>query len=112
MRRLVLAALLLVGKGIDAVSTIVGLTVAPDVREVIPLAGALISAFGPVGGMVALTAITLVVVGLLAEFGVLVERLLPEVTPSWYAGAVRTSVYVLTATWFAVIGVHNFLLIL
>lgn len=111
MRRRTLASLLLVGKGVDAVSTVVGLSVAPDLREAIPLARWLMTTFGTVPGTVLLTLLTVLVVGALAEFGVVVERLLPEVTPPWYAGAVRTSVYVLTACWFAAIGVRNLLLL-
>lgn len=112
MRRSTLVGVLLVGKGIDAVSTVFGLRHGPAVREMIPVSRSLVAQFGPVGGMVVLTLLTVAVVAVLAEFGVVVERLLPEVTPRWYAPAFRTAVYLLSACWFATLGVRNLLLVL
>lgn len=111
MRRVWLVGILLLGKGLDAVSTVVVLNLSTEVEEVIPLSRMLMAEFGPAPGMVLLTLITLVIVALLAEFGLLVERLLPEVTPTWYADGIRTSIYLVTAFWFGAIGIHNFLLL-
>lgn len=107
MRRTTLAGALLAGKGLDAVSTVVVLSLSDSVREAVPLSRALMAAFGPVGGMTVLTLLTLVAVGLLAETGVLVERWWPEETPAWYATALRVGVYLGCATWFGLVGVHN-----
>ena len=108
MRRTTLAAALLAGKGLDAVSTVVVLSVSDSVREAVPLSRALMAAFGPVGGMAVLTLVTLVAFGLLAETGVLVERLWPDETPAWYAPTLRTAVYLGPAIWFALVGLRNF----
>ncbi|ESP88141.1 hypothetical protein [Candidatus Halobonum tyrrellensis] len=107
-RRSTLAAALLAGKGFDAVSTVVVLSLSDSVREAVPLSRALMAAFGPVGGMVVLTVLTLVAFGLLAEAGVLVERRWPDETPDWYAPTLRAGVYLGPAVWFALVGVRNF----
>lgn len=107
-RRRTLAAALLVGKGLDAVSTVVVLSLSDSVRESVPLSRALMAAFGPVGGMAVLTAITMVVVGLLAESGVLVERVAGGEVPDWYVPGLRATVYLGCATWFGLVGLWNF----
>ncbi|MFB6127930.1 MAG: hypothetical protein ABEJ79_11635 [Halolamina sp.] len=112
MRRRRLLGALLVGKVLDAVSTVVVLRLEPTAREVVPLARWSMATFGAVGGMAALTAVTVVAVAVVAESGALVEHALPEVTPSGYADRVRTGVYAATAVWFAAVGVHNASLLL
>ena len=107
MRRAVLVAALLVGKGLDAVSTVVVLRLSDSVRETVPLSRALMAWLGPVGGMVVLTLITLAVVGLLAEAGVVVDRLLDGETPDRYAARLRATVYLGCAAWFALVGLWN-----
>ncbi len=108
MRRVTLAAALLVGKGLDAVSTVVVLRLSDSVRESVPLSRALMAWLGPVGGMALLTAVTMVVVGLLAESGVLIDRLAGGDTPDWYVPGLRATVYLGCATWFGLIGLWNF----
>lgn len=108
MRRATLAGALLVGKGLDAVSTVVVLHLSDSVRESVPLSRALMAWFGPVGGMALLTVITLVVVGLLAESGVVIDRLADGDTPDWYVPRLRATVYLGCATWFGLIGLWNF----
>lgn len=108
MRRTTLAAALLAGKGLDAVSTVVVLAASDSVREAVPLSRAMMAAFGPAGGMAVLTLLVLVAFGLLAETGAVVERLYPDQTPEWYAPTLRTCVYLGPATWFALVGVRNF----
>lgn len=107
MRRRHLLGLLLAGKAVDATSTVVVLRLEPSAREVVPLARWLMGIFGDVGGMVALTAVSVVAVALVAEAGTFIERLLPEVTPEEYPHHVRTGVSLVTATWFLLVGVHN-----
>lgn len=108
LRRRTLAAVLVVGKGLDAVSTVVVLSLSDSVREAVPLARALMTAFGPVGGMVILTVATTVVVALLAESGVLIDRLAEDETPDWYVPGLRAAVYLGCATWFGLVGLWNF----
>lgn len=111
MRRRHLLGLLLAGKAVDATSTVVVMRLEHSAREVVPLARWLMGVFGDVGGMVALTAVSVVAVALVAESGALIGRLLPEVTPDRYPRQVRTAVYLVTAVWFLLIGVHNFTLL-
>lgn len=108
VRRATLAGALLVGKGLDAVSTVVVLHLSDSVRESVPLSRALMAWLGPVGGMALLTAITMVVVGLLAESGVLIDRLVDGETPDWYVPGLRATVYLGCATWFGLVGLWNF----
>jgi len=112
MRRATLAATLLVGKGFDAVSTVVVLRLSDSVRETVPLSRALMAWLGPVGGMAVLTLLTLAVVGVLAESGVAVDRLLDGETPEWYVPGLRATVYLGCAAWFALIGLWNLSLLL
>ena len=107
MRRTTLAGALLAGKGFDAVSTVVVLSLSESVREAVPFSRVMMETFGPGGGMAVVTLVTLVAVGLLAEAGVLVERRWPEETPEWYAPTLRTCVYLGCAAWFALVGVWN-----
>ncbi|WP_435064605.1 hypothetical protein [Halobaculum sp. EA56] len=112
MRRATLAAALLVGKGLDAVSTVVVLRLSDSVRETVPLSRALMAWLGPAPGMAVLTVITLVVVGLLAESGVVIDRLAGGETPDWYVPGLRATVYLGCALWFGLIGLWNFSLLL
>ncbi|UIP00471.1 hypothetical protein Hbl1158_03665 [Halobaculum sp. CBA1158] len=107
MRRLTLAAALLIGKGFDAVSTVVVLRLSDSVRESVPLSRALMARFGPELGMAILTVITLVVVALLAESGVLIDRLAGGDTPDRYVPRLRATVYLGCAVWFALVGLWN-----
>ncbi|MFC6787300.1 hypothetical protein ACFQFH_15940 [Halobaculum halobium] len=108
MRRATLAGALLVGKGLDAVSTVVVLRLSDSVRESVPLSRALMAWLGPVQGMAVLTAVTMVAVGLLAESGVLIDRFVDGETPDWYVPGLRATVYLGCATWFGLIGLWNF----
>lgn len=112
MDRRRLLVLVLCGKLVDAVSTVVVLGRRDDVREAIPLARRLMAAFGVVGGMSVLTVVAVVAVGLVAESGQLVRQVLPAVTPEWYPRAIRTAVCLAAAAWFAGIGLRNFALLL
>lgn len=107
MRRTTLAGALLAGKGFDAVSTVVVLSLSDSVREAVPLSRALMAAFGPAGGMAVLTLLVLAIFVPLAETGALVERRWPEETPDWYAPSLRTAVYLVPAAWFALVGARN-----
>lgn len=107
LRRRTLAAALLAGKGLDAVSTVVVLSLSDSVHEAVPLSRALMAAFGPIGGMAVLTVVTMVVVGVLAESGVLVDRLVDGGTPDWYVPGLRATVYLGCAAWFALVGLWN-----
>lgn len=107
MRRATLAGALLVGKGLDAVSTVVVLRLSDSVRESVPLSRALMAWLGPVGGMAVLTLITMIAVGLLAESGVLVDRLVDGETPEWYVPGLRATVYLGCAAWFGLVGLWN-----
>ncbi|WP_313692027.1 hypothetical protein [Halorarum halobium] len=106
-RRRTLAAALLAGKGLDAVSTVVVLALSDSVRESVPLSRALMAAFGPVGGMAILTVLTMVVVGLLAESGVVIDRMTEGGTPEWYVPGLRATVYLGCAGWFGLVGLWN-----
>lgn len=111
MRRTTLLTALFVGKGLDAISTVVVLRLSDSVRETVPLSLTLIAWLGPALGMAVLTLITLVVVGLLAETGVLIAFLAGEKTPEGYTSTLRTVVYLGCATWFGLIGLWNFSLL-
>ncbi len=111
VRRVTLAAALLAGKGLDAASTVVVLRLVESARETVPLSRALMAEFGPVGGMAVLTVLTVVVVGLLAESGVVIARVADD-APEWYVPTLRAAVYLGCAAWFGLVGVWNLTLLL
>lgn len=108
MNRPTLAALLVVGKGLDTVGTIVALRSEADVRETVPLALWLMARFGVELGMVLLWALAVVAVAIVAEAGLLVRYVFPEEVPAWYPDQLRTAVYLGGAVWFGAIGVRAF----
>ena len=113
MKRLTLALALIAGKGLDALSTIVVLPASPNFYESQWLAALFIDRLGLVVGMLASAALAVLLIALLAESGEAIARLAPEDwTPDWYPGAIRVGIYLVAATWYAIIGVGNFVLVL
>lgn len=112
MNRPTLAALLVVGKGLDTVGTIVALRIGTNVRETVPLAIWLMGRFGIELGMVILWVLAVVSVALVAEAGDVLYRLYPDEVPEWYPDRLRTAVYLGGAVWFGAIGVRAFWLVL
>lgn len=113
MKRLWLLLLLALGKAVDALSTVIVLPMSPSFYESVWLANRLIVHFGLVVGMFVSFLLTLVLIPVVAESGEVVRRALPaEWVPDWYADAVRVSIYLVSAAWYAVVGVQNFMLVL
>jgi len=109
-RLLVIA--LLAGKGLDALSTIVVLSLRDDVYEQQLVARRLIAEFGVVEGSLLVAVIAVVGVAVLAESGRLVAWLVPDPwVPNAYVAALRAATYGTAAAWYAFLGVHNFLLL-
>lgn len=111
MDRPTLAALLVVGKGLDTVGTIVALRSSANVRETVPLAIWLMAQFGVELGMVILWGLAVVAVALVAEAGVVVRHYFPAAVPAWYPDRLRTVVYLSGAVWFGAIGLRAFWLV-
>ncbi|WP_433633881.1 hypothetical protein [Halomicrococcus sp. NG-SE-24] len=111
--RLQLLALLVGGKLIDAVSTVVVLGLRDDVFESVWLTRTLMAKFGSVGGSLITVVVAVVGVALLAESGLLIRRVTPDDwTPDGYPAAFRTTTYLAASVWYAYLGVNNFSLLL
>jgi hypothetical protein len=107
-----LLAVLVGGKTLDAVSTITVLHLRDDMFESVWLTRKLMQEFGMVGGSLVTLLFAVVGVAILAESGLLVERLLPESwVPKGYPAAFRTTTYLAAGAWYGFLGVHNFLLL-
>ena len=112
MERVQLAAALAAGKTFDATSTIVVLSLRDDVVESTPFVRELFETFGLAIGSVISVVVAIVAIAALAESGVLVERLVPsEWVPGWYSKAIRAGTYAVGTIWFALLGFHNFALL-
>ncbi|EFW90864.1 hypothetical protein ZOD2009_16998 [Haladaptatus paucihalophilus DX253] len=108
--RVWLLAILIGGKTLDAVSTITVLHLRADVFESVWLTRTLMEQFGTVGGSFLTLVFAVVGVVVLAESGLLIERLFPESwTPEGYPAAFRTTTYLAAGAWYGFLGVHNFL---
>lgn len=105
-----LLAVLIGGKTLDAVSTITVLHLRTDVFESVWLTRTLMDHFGTVAGSLLTLVFAVVGVVILAESGLVIERLLPDSwTPNGYPAAFRTTTYLAAGGWYAFLGVHNFL---
>lgn len=110
--RLSLLALVVVGKLLDVVSTVVVLSLRDDVYESMWVARTLMERFGMVTGSLVTGVIAVVGVVLLAESGEVVSRGVPdEWAPDGYPAAFRVITYCSAGVWYGFLGVHNFLLL-
>lgn len=108
MKRFTLALALVAGKGFDALSTVLVLPTSDALYESQWLAALLIDHLGLVVGMLASAALAVCLIAVLAESGEAIARVTPEDwTPEWYPGALRVGVYLVAATWYAVVGAMN-----
>lgn len=108
--RLGLLGLLVVGKLLDAVSTVTVLSLRDDVYESMWLTRTLMGEFGMVEGVLVTVVLAVVGVALLAESGELVARLAPDAwAPDGYPAAFRVVTYSSAAVWYGFLGVHNFM---
>ena len=107
--RLTLLAVLVVGKLLDAVSTVTVLSLRDDVYESMWLTRTLMGEFGMVEGVLVTVVLAVVGVALLAESGAVVARLVPdEWTPDRYPAVFRVVTYCAAGVWYGCLGVHNF----
>lgn len=105
-----LLAVLVVGKTLDAVSTITVLHLREDVFESVWLTRTLMGHFGLVAGSLLTLVLAVVGVIILAESGLVIERVLPDSwAPPDYPTAFRTTTYLTAGAWYGFLGVHNFL---
>ncbi len=105
-----LLAALIGGKMLDAVSTVTVLQLRTDVFESVWLTRTLMGHFGMVAGSLFTLVFAVVGVILLAESGLLIERVFPDSwIPAGYPAAFRTTIYLSAGAWYAFLGVHNFL---
>lgn len=112
MERFTLVAALAAGKVLDATSTVVVLSLRSDVVESTPFVRHLFETFGLLAGSVISVVVAIVAIAVLAESGLLVARLVPEAwVPDWYPTAIRVGTYAVGTVWFALLGVHNFSLL-
>lgn len=112
LHRFPLAAMLIAGKGFDAVSTIVVLPLNPSFYETQWFTRQLMAEFGLVAGTAVSAIVAVAVVALLAESGVLVQKAMPDAwVPWWYAGAIRIGTYAFAGTWYALAGLRNLSLV-
>ncbi|WP_135851991.1 hypothetical protein [Halorussus salinus] len=108
--RLGLLVLLVVGKLLDAVSTVTVLSLRDDVYESMWLTRTLMGEFGMVEGVLVTVVLAVVGVALLAESGEAVARLVPDSwAPDGYPAAFRVVTYSSAAVWYGFLGVHNFM---
>lgn len=107
--RVQLLAVLVGGKTLDAVSTVVVLHLRDDVFESVWLTRKLMQEFGRIPGSFITLVMAVVGVALLAESGLAIERVFPdEWTPEGYPTAFRTTTYLAASMWYGYLGVHNF----
>ncbi|WP_193569997.1 MULTISPECIES: hypothetical protein [Halorussus] len=105
-----LLVVLVVGKALDAVSTVTVLSLREDVYESVWLTRTLIHEIGMVPGVLATVVLAVVGVAVLAESGEAVARLTPEGwAPDGYSDAFRVVTYCSAAAWYGFLGVHNFM---
>ncbi|MCO8254176.1 hypothetical protein NKF26_10225 [Haladaptatus sp. AB618] len=105
-----LLAALVGGKTLDAVSTITVLKLRTDVFESVWLTRTLMDHFGMVAGSLLTLLFAVIGVTLLAESGLLFERVFPSSwVPTGYPAAFRTTIYLSAGAWYSFLGVHNFL---
>ncbi|UPV99000.1 hypothetical protein M0R88_10725 [Halorussus gelatinilyticus] len=108
--RLTLLVVLVVGKMLDAVSTVTVLSLRDDVYESMWLTRTLMDEFGMVEGVLVTVVLAVVGVALLAESGEVVARLVPDAwAPDGYPAAFRVVTYSSAAVWYGFLGVHNFM---
>ncbi|UPV72921.1 hypothetical protein M0R89_10210 [Halorussus limi] len=107
--RLTLLAVLVVGKMLDAVSTVTVLSLREDVYESMWLTRTLMNELGMVEGVLVTVVLAVVGVALLAESGAVVARLVPDGwAPDEYPTAFRVVTYCSAGVWYGFLGVHNF----
>jgi hypothetical protein len=107
--RLTLLAVLVVGKMLDAVSTVTVLSLRDDVYESMWLTRTLMGEFGMVAGVLVTVVLAVVGVALLAESGAVLARLVPDGwAPDEYPAAFRVVTYCSAGVWYGFLGVHNF----
>lgn len=110
--RFTLLAVLFVGKAFDAISTVTVLSLRDDVYEAMWLTRTLMENLGMVAGVLVSVVLAVVGVVLLAESAELVARVVPEAwAPDDYPAAFRVVTYCSAGVWYAVLGVHNFMLL-
>ena len=107
--RVQLLAVLVAGKTLDAVSTVVVLNLRDDVYESVWLTRELMQALGRIPGSLVTLVMAVIGVAVLAESGLAIERTFPDGwTPEGYPTAFRTTTYLAASAWYAYLGVHNF----
>ena len=111
--RLSLLAVLVLGKALDAVSTVTVLSLRENVYETMWLTRTLMRQLGMVAGVLVTLVLAIVGVALLAESGEVVARFTPDNwTPDEYPAAFRVVTYCSAGVWYGLLGVHNFSLLL
>lgn len=103
-----LVAVVLVGKLLDAASTVTVLSLRENVSESTWLTRALMEQFGVVPGVLLTVVLAVVGVAALAESGHALARLTPDAwTPEGYPTAFRVVTCWSAGAWYGVVGVHN-----
>ena len=107
-----LLALVLLGKSLDAVSTITVLQLRDDVYESMWVTRTLMEHLGLVTGVLVTVVLAVVGVAILAECGELLARLVPDSwAPDAYPRAFRVVTCASAGVWYGYLGVHNFMLL-
>ena len=110
--RVALLALVLLGKSLDAVSTIAVLQLRDDVYEAMWLTRTLMDHLGLVTGVLVTIVVAVGGVAILAESGAVVARIVPDSwAPDAYPRAFRVVTYASAGVWYGYLGVHNFMLL-